>query len=87
MRTRMAFTLALLFCFTGALLARQSGKTLRAVGRVTAVAQDAITVTPGASTLTFTVDASTKVTGKGGGHEDAGHEGGGQGALDHRPGG
>lgn len=65
MRTRVSFTLALLFCVAGTLLAQQSGKTMRAVGRVTAVAQDSITVRPGATTLTFAVDASTKVIGKG----------------------
>ncbi len=65
MKTRVAFILALLFYLHGTILAQQPKKTMQAVGRVTAVAQDSITVKPGATTLTFAVDASTTVTGKG----------------------
>lgn len=65
MKIRVALALALFFCFTSTTLAQQARKTMRATERVMAVAADSITVKPGATTLTFAVDTSTKVTGKG----------------------
>lgn len=54
----------LLFCASLA-PAQESKKTQHVTGRVTAVSGDSITVKSGANTMTFAVDASTKVTGKG----------------------
>lgn len=65
MRIEAALVLGSLFCFAGATLAQQPGKTLRASGRVITVAQDSVTIQPGETNLTVIVDASTKVVGKG----------------------
>lgn len=65
MKVRGPLALALVVCFAGALLAQPSVKTLRATGRVMAVAQDSITIQPGQTNLIVAVDASTKVIGKG----------------------
>jgi Cu/Ag efflux protein CusF len=43
----------------------QSNKVMRASGRVTSVAADTVAIQAGASTMTFAVDAQTKVEGKG----------------------
>ena len=43
----------------------QSNKVLRAGGRVTTVTAESVTVQSGSATLTFAVDAQTKVEGKG----------------------
>lgn len=64
MRFQLGFALAFLFCFT-ALTLGQTQKSLHATGRVTAIAADSITIKPGNSTLTFDVNSSTTVIGKG----------------------
>ena len=64
MKTHFGFALAFLFCLTAVTLG-QTPKSLHATGRVTAIAADSITVKPGNSTLTFEVNSSTTVIGKG----------------------
>jgi hypothetical protein len=49
----------------GATLAAQKPKTMLAQGKVTAVTNDSLTVVQGSDTMTFTVDSTTKVVGKG----------------------
>ncbi len=66
MKRIVRFALALLL--TGAVsvtLAAQKPKTTTVQGKVTAVANDSLTITHGADTMTFTVDSATKLTGKG----------------------
>ena len=65
MRIEAALVLGSLFCVAGATLAQHPGKTLRASGRVITVTQDSVTIQPGETNLTVTVDPSTKVVGKG----------------------
>jgi hypothetical protein len=64
MKTQFGFGLAFLLCLTVVTLG-QTQETLHATGRVTAIAADSITVKPGNSTLTFEVNSSTTVIGKG----------------------
>jgi hypothetical protein len=56
----------LLLCFAGAILAQESNKTQKFVGRVTEVSAESITVSRDNS-MTFVVDSSTKVIGEGAG--------------------
>jgi hypothetical protein len=49
----------------GATLAAQKPKTTTVQGKVTAVANDSLTIMHGADTMTFAVDSATKVIGKG----------------------
>lgn len=65
MMMRFAVVAAVIVCFAGSVPAEQSKKTLRSTGRVVAVAPDSITIKPGNDNLTFAVDSSTKVVGKG----------------------
>lgn len=65
MRIRFGFALALVCCFAVALIAQEPKKSMHATGRVTTVAADSIAVNTGAASLTFGVDTSTKVVGKG----------------------
>lgn len=64
MRKTFGVALAFLFCATVVTLG-QTPKSLHAMGRVTAIAADSITIKPGESTLTFEVNSSTTVIGKG----------------------
>lgn len=64
MKFHLGLALAFLFCLT-AVPHGQSQKSLHATGRVAAIAGDSITVKPGNSTLTFEVNSSTTVIGKG----------------------
>ena len=65
MKIRIGVAIAMCFCLTGVQSAQQSGKTMRSTGRVATVAADSITTKLGSASLTFTVDGSTKVVGKG----------------------
>jgi len=61
---RLSVTLLL----TGALgvaLSAQKPKTTTVQGKVTAVTNDSLTISKGADTMTFAVDAATKLVGKG----------------------
>ena len=64
MKIRAALALSLLLCLSSGLPAQQATKTLRATGRVIAVAKESITIQPG-DKLTVAVDAKTRVVGKG----------------------
>jgi hypothetical protein len=55
----------LLAAALGASVAAQKPKTMTAQGRVTAVSGDSLTIAHGSDSLTFAVDTSTRVTGKG----------------------
>ena len=65
MKIRVVVVFACLFCFAAAMSAQSSKKTMRSTGRVIAVAPDSIKIRPGNTDLTFVVDTSTKVVGKG----------------------
>lgn len=65
MKIRITVAAALLVSFVGVMSAQPSRKTMRSTGRVMAVTTDSITIRPGNTTLTFAVDSSTKVVGKG----------------------
>lgn len=66
MRLHLAIALAMFVCFSGTTLAEQSKKSMRAAGRVDALAQESITiVTGGKDKMTFLVDGATKVIGRG----------------------
>ncbi len=64
MKIHGKLSLVLLVCFAGAILAQESKKTQKYIGRVTEVSQDSITVSRDNS-MTFVVDSSTKVIGEG----------------------
>ena len=64
MKCQLGLALAFLCWFTAAPLG-QTQKNLHATGRVTAIAADSVTVKPGNSTLSFEVNSSTTVIGKG----------------------
>lgn len=65
MKIRIVLALVLTACLTPGLAAQQpQPKTLSATGRVVAVTQDSITIQP-AEDLTISVDATTRVVGKG----------------------
>ena len=65
MKIRVAFALAVLFCFATTVVAEQAKKPMRAAGRVSAVTQDSITIEVAPDKMTVTVDSATKVVGKG----------------------
>lgn len=65
MKVHIAVAVTLLFCFVGHVAAQQSKKTMRSTGRVMAVSPDSVTIKPGNANLTFSIDTSTKVVGKG----------------------
>lgn len=65
MSIQFAGPLMVCLCLASPLLAQERGKTLRATGRVTAVAQEAVTIQAGNTTMSFAVDTSTRVVGKG----------------------
>lgn len=65
MKIRISVAIAIFFCLAGVLSAQQSKKTMRSTGRVISVAPESITIKPGNTNLTFAVDTSTKVVGKG----------------------
>jgi hypothetical protein len=52
-----------LAAFVGTAVAAEKTKTVQ--GKVTSVAADSLTISHGSDTMTFTVDSSTKVMGKG----------------------
>lgn len=65
MKIRLGLVLVLLFYTAGTATAQPSKKTLRSTGRVVTVTQDSLTIKPGNTNLTFAVDSTTKVVGKG----------------------
>lgn len=65
MKIRIAVVTAVIVCVAAAAAAQQSKKTMRSNGRVISVAADSITIKPGMNDLTFAIDASTAVMGKG----------------------
>ena len=65
MTFRLSLALGVVICLAGVAFAQEPAKTLRSVGRVIAVTQDSLTIQPGNSNLVLSVDASTKVVGKG----------------------
>ena len=65
MKVRFGIAIAIFFCLAGMLSAQESKKTMRSTGRVISVAPDSITIKPGNTNMTFAVDTSTKVVGKG----------------------
>ena len=62
--TRLGLAMLLFGAFS-ATLAAEKPKTTVVQGRVTAVSDGSLTITHGSDTMTFAVDASTKVKGKG----------------------
>ena len=62
---RTLITCAVSILLTAAAVTAQSPTTQNASGRVTAVAVDSVTIQTSTDTLTFVVDSSTKVIGKG----------------------
>ena len=65
MKIRTLVVVTLLSFLASAMSAQESKKTMRATGRVVAITPDSITIKPGNTNLTFAVDTSTKVVGKG----------------------
>jgi hypothetical protein len=65
MSIQFAGPLIVSLCLAIPLLDQEPRKTLRATGRVTAVAPEVVTIQAGSRTLTFAVDTSTRVIGKG----------------------
>jgi hypothetical protein len=67
MKKIVSFALALLLTgwVGGAFAAAEKPKTMTAQGKVTAATNDSLTIEDGSKTLTFTVDGSTKLLGKG----------------------
>lgn len=65
MTIRVRLMLVLVCCFTAATSAQQSQKSMHATGRVDTVAADSIAINTGRTSLTFAVDTSTRVVGKG----------------------
>ena len=55
----------LLTGWVGGTLAAEKAKTMVAQGKVTAATNESLTIEDGSKTLTFAVDASTKLVGKG----------------------
>lgn len=66
MKVHVAIGLTLFVCFATTMVAQPSKKSMRAAGRVDAIAQDSITiVTGGRDKMTIVVDGATKVIGRG----------------------
>lgn len=55
----------LLTVWAGGAIADDKGKSMVAQGKVTAATNESLTIEDGSKTLTFAVDASTKLVGKG----------------------
>lgn len=51
--------------FASGASAQSTGKMLKTYGRVTAITAESLTIRPGNETMTFVIDGSTKVKGKG----------------------
>ncbi len=64
MKVHGKLALVFLLCFAWGIEAQETKKTMKFVGRVTAVEKDSLTVSRDTS-LTFVVDESTKVVGEG----------------------
>lgn len=65
MDIRVAILCVLPFCIVSTAMAQSSKKTMHSTGRVMSVAPDSLTIKPGNTSMTFVVDATTKVVGKG----------------------
>jgi hypothetical protein len=66
MKKIVSFALGLLLTgLVGGSFAAEKPKTMTAQGKVTAATNDSLTIEDGSKTLTFTVDGSTKLLGKG----------------------
>lgn len=65
MTYRFSLALSALICLASVAFAQEPVKTLRSTGRVIAVTQDSLTIQPGHDNLVFSVDAATKIVGKG----------------------
>jgi hypothetical protein len=61
----LALAVLLIGWVGGAFAAAEKAKTMLAQGKVTAVTNDSLTIEGGSKTLTFSVDGSTKLLGKG----------------------
>ena len=62
---RLMLAMLMLAVMTTAAAAAEKGKTSTVQGKVTAVAGDSLTIAKGAESMTFTVDNTTKIVGKG----------------------
>ena len=62
---RLVLAMLMLAVVTTAAAAAEKGKSSTVQGKVTAVAGDSLTIAKGAESMTFTVDNTTKIVGKG----------------------
>jgi hypothetical protein len=62
---RLVLAILMLATVSTAGAAAEKEKAVTAQGKVTAVAGDTLTIAKGAESMTFTVDSTTKITGKG----------------------